>query len=672
MRTIHFLKACYQKPAIATSMKKTFRVVGIVCIVGLVGHLEKSKAGSSQDSGLEETVPSVSSERRTSIVPPAPRLQIDLSGNSPDLNWWRESLKTRDARLEWWRNARFGCFIHWNASSLLAGEWQGKVYPGYAEHIQRMAKIPCPVYRKEVVGNFNPTKFDADAWVRLIKAAGMRYLVITAKHHDGFAMWDSEASDYNIVDATPFGRDPIRELKEACKRHGIHFGVYYSHAFDWGEPNAPGNDWDYDNPGGDRELFGGRNWFDHHPELVPKMRTYVDGKSIPQIRELIKNYDPDLIWFDTASKLPPEENLRILKAVREAKPDIIVNSRIVFPYEGWPGHFGDYLSTGDRAVEFQPFEGDWETIPTTNESYGYHKHDPTHKTPAYLIEVIAKAAAKGGNILLNIGPMGDGTIDPKDVDILEGIGRWLETQEASIRPAGRTTLTVQPWGQSTRLGDRLYLHVFDQPSDGRLQVGGLKSEMRKAWLLSDPKETALRRQRLDSRTVELELAGEAPKDGHAVVVMDVADATDVDPHRLLATKQPNELLGFDAQFEGTGYQYGDGKARRDYVAGWNGTDQRIIWDVYLREPATFDLSVECQRIGEPGKFQVTCGESVFQATTEGKPVDQWFSDYIHQNLGRLKLPAGSHRIEFAPVGKPEGELLRFRALHLRPIQLRMR
>lgn len=144
----------------------------------------------------------------------------------------RDSLKTREERIVWWRDARFGAFVHWNASALFAGEWQGEAYMGYAEHIERMAKIPCAVYREQVVGRFNPTAFDADAWVRLIKAAGMRYFVITAKHHDGFTMWDSEASDYNIVDASPFGRDPIAELKAACERYGIYFGLYYSHAFD--------------------------------------------------------------------------------------------------------------------------------------------------------------------------------------------------------------------------------------------------------------------------------------------------------------------------------------------------------------------------------------------------------------------------------------------------------
>jgi hypothetical protein len=235
----------------------------------------------------------------------------------------REALVTMpaeaDARLGWWREARFGMFVHWGVYSTLSGTWNGRAYGGYGEHIQRMAKIPIPVYRREVAGTFNPVHFNADEWIRLAKEAGMGYFIITAKHHDGFAMYDSQVSDYNIVKATPFARDPMRELQAACKRHGLKFGFYYSHAFDWGEENGPGNDWDFDNPGGDK-LLHGFNWWEKCPEFLPRARKYVDEKSIPQILELIRNYDPDILWFDTPHKLPDEENRCIMAAVRRAKP----------------------------------------------------------------------------------------------------------------------------------------------------------------------------------------------------------------------------------------------------------------------------------------------------------------------------------------------------------------
>ncbi len=327
----------------------------------------------------------------------------------------------RDARLGWWRDARFGMFVHWGVYSTLGGSWKGRAFKGYGEHIQRALKIPIVDYRKEVAGSFNPTCFDADEWVRLAKEAGMGYFIITAKHHDGFAMFDSKASDYNVVKATPFARDPMVALRDACRKNGLKFGFYYSHAFDWGEPNAPGNDWDFDNPGGDK-LLHGRSWWKEDKDFLAKTRTYVDGKAIPQLLELIRNYHPDIIWFDTPQKLPPEETLRILAAVRKADPNVVVSGRVVADV---PGHvLGDYLNTADRPAEFPPQEGDWEGIPTTNESYSYNQNDHSHKPVAFFIRLLAKAAARGGNVLLNVGPRGDGKIDSPDVAILEGVGAW--------------------------------------------------------------------------------------------------------------------------------------------------------------------------------------------------------------------------------------------------------
>ena len=605
---------------------------------------------------------------RQPVIPPKPRLQVDLSVGSPDLAWWRESMEGRDERIEWWQKAGFGCFIHWNGSSLLGGQWEDEVYMGYAEHIQRMAKITQQEYMDAVISKFNPVNFDAEEWVKVIKDAGMRYLVFTAKHHDGFAMWDSEVSPYNIIDATPFDRDPVAELKAACDKHGLKFGLYYSHAFDWGEEIGIGNDWEFGNPGGNLGLFGGLRWFDAHPELVKKYRPFIDQKSIPQVLELIEKYDPDLIWFDTASKYPLEETLRVLKAVRKAKPDIIVNSRVTFQgtVDFRDNHFGDYLSTGDRAVIYRSVDEPWESYPTTNESYGYHAHDHSHKTADYLIKVLARAAAKGGNVMLNMGPMGNGQIDPVDVKIFAGIGEWMDVNEVSIIDASTTTLKVHPWGESSLNENRFYLHVFAWPADGTIKVGGLKTEITQAYMLADRSKTPLKHTRLDDQTVQLELGGEEPSLGHAVVVMDVLDATNVGPHRLLATDTANELHSFDAQYLGEGFEFGDGKARRDYVASWNGEDQKVVWDIYIREDTTFDFSVEFERIGAPHDFLVTSGEQRFRSKTRGKENNSWFSDYVINEIGKLRLAAGSHTLEFSVPGDPDYSVLRLRALHLKP------
>ncbi len=600
----------------------------------------------------------------TPIIPPEPRLQMDIATGSPDLQWWRDAKTTREERLDDWRDARFGCFIHWGASAVLGSTWKGKAYRGYGEHIQRMAKIPCDEYRRDVVGSFNPTKFDADEWVKTIKAAGMRYVIITAKHHDGFAMFDSDASDYNIVDATPFGRDPMAELKAACDKNGLKFGFYYSHAFDWGEEDGPGNDWDYENPGGDKHLFATRDtkWFDEHPEIAPRIRKYVDGKSIPQVVELIEKYDPDFLWFDTPHKLPPEENLRILKAARTTKPDIVINSRVVSGYDGGPEHFGDYASTGDRAVDFPTKEGDWEAIPTTNESYGYNATDDSHKTPEFLVRVLVKAVARGGNMLLNIGPKGDGIIDATDVNILQGIGRWMDVNEASIRGTVRTTLPVQAWGESTRKGNTLYLHVFDWPADGILQLGGFLGQVKKAWLLSDKNQSALSHQRTDPKTIAFEVPAKAPDMASSVIVVEVDDAENVDSHRLISTSQDNMLRAFDGIAVGGEFKYGNGKITNNGVSGWKQKDQAMTWPVYLTEAGKFKVFAEYKPYRQSNKFTVEVGTAALSDTTisNGK-------DYIMHELGTMNLSSGSQTIKIYADGIPKEDLMELRALHFVPI-----
>jgi alpha-L-fucosidase len=605
----------------------------------------------------------------TPILPPAPRLQMDIAEGSPDLQWWRDAKTTRDQRLEDWRDARFGCFIHWNASALLGNTWKGKAYGGYGEHIQRKAKIPCEVYRRDVVGKFNPTAFDADVWARIIRKAGMRYVIITAKHHDGFAVYDSDVSDYNMLDATPFGRDPMAELKAACDKNGLKFGFYYSHAFDWGEPNGSGNDWDYENPGGDKHLFATRQtkWYDEHPEIAPRIRKYVDEKSIPQVKELINKYDPDFMWFDTPHKLPPEENLRIMEATRTAKSSIVINSRGVQGYDGSPGHFGDYESTGDCAIDFPTRDGDWEAIPTTNESYGYSESDRSHKTPEYLVRVLVKAVARGGNMLLNIGPKGDGIIDATDINILDGIGQWMDVNETSIRGTVRSTLPVQAWGESTRKKNTFYLQVFDWPTDGVLKLGGFLGKVNKAWLLSDKNETVLAHKRTDKRTMQFEVPAEAPDLASSVIVVEVDDAENVDSHRLISTTQDNMLRAFDGIAVGGEFKYGNGKVTNSGVSSWTQDGQSMTWPVYLSEAGKFKVIADYKPFKQSNKFIVEAGNTTLSDTTATDSRRSRDVDYIKHELGDINLSSGNQTIKIHADGIPEADLMELRALHFIPI-----
>jgi len=576
--------------------------------------------------------------------------------------WWKESMKTHDSRVEWWREARFGMFIHWGIYSLPGGEWKGKKVSGYAEHLMRKEKIPRTEYL-ELAHQFNPVKFNADTWVKTAKAAGMRYMIITAKHHDGFAMFNSDISDYNVVKQTAWKHDPMADLSAACKKYGIKFGFYYSHAFDWEHPDAPGNDWDYKNPGGDLNLFGGRNWYDVRPELLPKAVNYVNTKAIPQIKELIHKYHPDILWFDTPQKLPLSENIRILKAIRETDPNVVVNGRLA---RGGGGlDMGDYKNTADRPAEFFPVEGDWEAIPTTNESYGYSKFDKSHKPISFFIQLLAKAASRGGNLLMNIGPMGDGEFAPEDKAILSGIGKWMDKNSASIYQTTKTPLPFQSWGVSTRKGNLLYLHVFNWPANGNLVIGGLKSNIMKAYLLTDPDKKALSFNRIDPLDMNIHVPAQAPDVVNTVIVLETKGDIETDKTRLLAsTGETNHLLAFDAELIGKGFGFGDGKTDHYYVDGWKSADQHIQWSFRLIQPAKFKIVLKyLADSNDEGTYELKLGELIKSGKIESVPKEQ----VKEEEIGTVNLQPGTHTLQLNALQIGKANLMKTLEVELIPV-----
>src|SRR5688572_9791703 len=511
-------------------------------------------------------------------------------------NWWTASMKTHDQRIKWWREAKFGMFIHWGIYSLPAGEWKGKKVSGYAEHLMRKEKISRNEYL-DLAHQFNPVKFNAEEWILHAKKAGMKYFIITAKHHDGFAIYNSKVSDFNINDQTPFKRDPMAELAAAAKKHGVKFGFYYSHAFDWEHPDAPGNDWEYNNPGGDK-LIGGTNWYDTHPEWLPKAKKYVDEKAIPQIKELLTKYHPDILWFDTPQKLPLSENIRILKAIRETDPNVVINGRLV---RNAAANFGDYKNTADRPAEFYPVTGDWEAIPTTNESYGYHQFDSSHKPASFFIQLIAKAASRGGNLLMNIGPKGDGAFDTKDLRILDSIGHWMDKNGESIYGTHSSLLPLQSWGVSTQKGNKVYLHVFDWPADGKLYVGGFTSYAVEKAYLHTAASNVLPVVNLNATDFCIKVPATVPDMINTVIVLELKRKSKTDVTAYLSDsirfKSPNikeeRFLAFDAELRGKGLSYGDGKADRYYVENWQILKgQSLVWKFRTLESAAYKIIVK--------------------------------------------------------------------------------
>jgi hypothetical protein len=580
--------------------------------------------------------------------------------------WLQESMKTRDQRIEWYKEAKFGMFVHWGVWSRLGGVWKGEAVQGYSEHIMRSKKIPLNVYGREVAAKFNPVQFDADAWIRLCKEAGMRYFVITSKHHDGFAMWPSKVNKWNIADATPFQRDPLAELGTACKKYGIHYGFYYSQAQDWSHPGGQRNTWDF--PGNPTS----RNppWY-KDPKFaahIARSEEYIVEKSIPQLLELLDRYHPEIIWFDTASWVPLYQNKMVVESLRKVAPDTVINSRAGYG-------LGDYQSTTDQPDDFQPYYRKydvWEGIPTTNLSYGYHSRDKSHKPASFFIVLLAKAAEKGGNLLMNIGPMGDGRIAPEDVAILKGIGRWMKVNGESIYGTTHTPLPPQPWGHVTRKGKRLYLHVTRWPAMGEIEVGGLATPVAKAFLLGDPDKKPLAVAKTGDADWSVAGPATAPDPVNTVIVLECAgDPVGKDLPILVSTKIPCQRLHV---FEGTlkGLKWGQGNPAENMAHGWdkNHEDAQVSWKIRVRDAGDFDLSLAYLALDgtHGGTYKVTLGGKSFtgKVKTQPVPAHRKLVKYPEHPLGTIHLDPGTYTLAITAQSITALELMAPQAVFVRP------
>lgn len=383
-----------------------------------------------------------------------------------------EATLKQDAKMEWWREARFGMFIHWGLYAKPAGEWKGEKVRGISEWIMAHAPISVEEYEK-IADNFNPEKYDAEAWVKLAKYTGMKYIVITSKHHDGFAMFHSKASKYNIVDATSFGRDPLKELADACEKNGIRLGFYYSQAQDWHEPGGTYFNIEQGKPHWDKDL------------VREPLMNYIDEKAVPQVKEILENYNGlDILWWDTPRGMT-EEAANALQRVVDGYPKLLTNNRL---YKPWPGDF----STPEQHVPPTGLDYDWEVCMTMNTSWGYKWYDENWKSSESLIRMLVDIASKGGNLLLNVGPTAEGLIPDSSVVRLKRIGEWMSKNGESIYGTEASPFFKLPWGRCTQKivdgNTRLYLHVFDWPKSHILKVPGLKSRVHDIYLLNLAKQ----------------------------------------------------------------------------------------------------------------------------------------------------------------------------------------
>ena len=415
---------------------------------------------------------------------------------------------TPDARFDWFHQTKAGMFIHWGIYSVTGSVWKGK--PGRRDaHLQHEFRIPLKEYA-ELADRFNPVKFDADAWVKLAKDAGLGYIVYVSKHHDGFAMFDSPSSKYDMTDATPFGRDPLKELAAACRREGLVLCVYYSLGRDWSVPGVPTggwrcNAWDFPNPPADSQ------------------KTYIETKVKPQLRELLTQYGPiGALWFDTPDQITPQHSRELRELILKLQPDCLINSRI-------GNGLGDF-DIHEQSIPAKAIHRPWEACLTINNHWAYDRNDHHWKSPEMIVRCMVDVASKGGNFLINIGPTGEGEVPAPSIERLRALGDWLAVNGEAILGSSASCLPgetadgmvfqeINPdgseknpqaapaasahklplprgWRSTTKPG-AIYIHLFDQPEGGAVKIHGIPGTVKAARLLADPQRRALDFQQQD-------------------------------------------------------------------------------------------------------------------------------------------------------------------------------
>ena len=428
-----------------------------------------------------------------------------------------------EERLAWWHEARFGMFIHWGVYALYAGQYNGHEQArGGAEWILNRCKIPVAEYR-ENAKQFNPVKYNPDEWVKMAKDAGMKYLVITSKHHDGFALFDSKASDWDVVNATIYGKDLLKPLAEACKKHGIKLGFYYSQAQDWTNPGGSvarklmKEGWP--NPDSTR-IDQYTNEHKGHWDPVQETSTfeeYIDRVAVPQVREILTNYgEIAVLWWDTPTNMTDEAAMK-LQELLKLQPKIITNDRLKRP--NFPG---DTKTPEQKIPNQNEMEGiNWETCMTMNGSWGW-RDDNKWKSTETLIQNLVDIASKGGNYLLNVGPKPDGTFPVESIQRLKEIGDWMDVNGEAIYGTKASPFGLFPWGRCTQKEIKgntiLYFSVFDWPANGSLSIPGVKNQVVSARLLASKNKV---KTSLKTDGIQIDLPSKAPDKIASVIKLEL-------------------------------------------------------------------------------------------------------------------------------------------------------
>ena len=558
-----------------------------------------------------------------------------------------ETAAERDARMAWWREAKFGLFIHWGVYAVPAGNYQGREIPGIGEWIMLRAQIPTAEY-KAYAQHFNPVDYDPEAWVRLARDAGMKYIVITSKHHDGFALYDSAVTDWDVVDATPYGRDLLRPLAEAAHRAGLRFGVYYSQAQDW------------NHPGGAKAGFQeGDGWDDAHKGDFDE---YLERIAIPQTRELLSGYDLDIFWWDTPTWMTPERAGR-LAPLLELRPDIITNNRL------GGGYAGD-TETPEQHIPSQGYRNrDWETCMTMNDTWGFKAQDHNWKDSRTLVHNLVDIVSKGGNYLLNVGPTARGTIPEPSQELLREVGEWMNANGQSIYGAQAGPFPPQAWGRCT-LGSRdgrplYYLHIFDW-KDGDSITIPLANRPVRASLLNDSERT-LTCTGGDDNGIQIQLSGPAPDPLCSVIALEIeGDPTFIRPRvsqnsdgELILSATTAELVGNAIQVE---TRYGDPN-----IGFWTRAEDSVNWPIRLSSPGRFQVTLHaaCPNDTAGSQLQLQIGAASVQGTVPGTG---GYDRFQPCPIGEITLPAGDYEASLSVTHMPGGAVMNLQHIALTPIR----
>ena len=554
-----------------------------------------------------------------------------------------ETKAQRDARMHWWREARFGMFIHWGLYAVPAGVYQDKPVGGAGEWIMRSANIPVADYAA-YAKRFDPEQFNADQWVGYAKAAGMKYIVMTAKHHDGFAMFPTQVDNFNINAQTAFKRDPIAEMSAACKKAGIKFGVYYSQNFDWHHPGGgtAGASWD--------------------PAQQGDFDSYVKNVSAPQVKELITRYHPAILWWDINGPFNAEQ-VRALTASFPQDPELIYNNRLG---GGVPGD----TQTPEQSIPANGFPGkDWETCMTINDTWGYKAADTNFKSSDLLLHNLIDIASKGGNYLLNVGPTSQGIIPASEVERLRVMGAWMKANGDSIYAT-----TVSPYkrlpfdGRCTVKGNTLYLNVFSWPASG-LTLTGLQTPVLAAKALATGQKL------LVSKTADGTLTISKPKrldPTSTAIALVLSGPPVVSELENVFLPQPDGtylLRAADATLDGETIQI-EGSGDASDAGFWTNAGDALHWKIQTpaKTPVSYDVKIEyaCEPGSEGSTFTLRVdgkdsGVSGTVAKTAG------WSDYQTVSLtGALTLTPGTHVVQVHPQTKTGGGMMNLRRLMLTP------